>query len=124
MNSKSRGFTLIELMIVVAIIGILVSIVGPRITNLVGKAKEAEVKASLGAIRSALSIYYANNEGVHASSLDDGLVAGAVYLSKLPVISIPANQYGEGHNSVSGEKNLTAADDDAANGAWLYVNSG
>ena len=68
MHSQTRlklhhGFTLIELMIVVAIIGILSAIAVPKFGNLVRKAKEAAVKGGLGALRSAISIYYADTEG-------------------------------------------------------------
>lgn len=55
---KRRGFTLIELMIVVAIIGILAAIAVPKFVEFVKRSKEAETKGHLGAIRSALSIYY------------------------------------------------------------------
>ncbi|HND63455.1 MAG TPA: prepilin-type N-terminal cleavage/methylation domain-containing protein, partial [Elusimicrobiota bacterium] len=58
-----RGFTLIELMLVVAIIGLLAAIAIPKFANLVVKAKEASVRGKIGSVRSAMSIYYADNEG-------------------------------------------------------------
>ena len=73
-----KGFTLIELMIVVAIIGILAAIAIPKFADLVTKSKEAAVKGSLGSIRSALSIYYSDTEGIFpataslTASLTDG----------------------------------------------------
>ena len=64
MNSISKkGFTLIEIMIVVAIIGILAAIAVPKFSNLTRKAHEGATKAKLGALRSALLIYYADTEG-------------------------------------------------------------
>ena len=60
---KNEGYTLIELMIVVAIIGILASMAIPKFGELLWKAREASTKGSMGAVRSALSIYYSETEG-------------------------------------------------------------
>ncbi|HNG46017.1 MAG TPA: prepilin-type N-terminal cleavage/methylation domain-containing protein, partial [Elusimicrobiota bacterium] len=66
---KKNGFTLIELMLVVAIIGLLAAIAIPKFANLVVKSREAAMKGQLGAIRSALSIYYSDNEGFYPPSI-------------------------------------------------------
>ncbi len=62
-NKSVTGFTLIELMIIVAIISILTVIALPKFGKMVQKAKEGRTKGSLGAFRSAVNIYYADNEG-------------------------------------------------------------
>ncbi len=61
---KSRGFTLIELMLAVAIIGILAVVAIPRYSNLVRKSWEATTRGNLGVLRSAVTIYYGDNEGM------------------------------------------------------------
>ena len=56
---KSKGFTLIELMIVVAIIGILAAIAIPNFLNYQCKARQSEAKTNLGAIANLQEVYWA-----------------------------------------------------------------
>lgn len=62
---KEHGFTLIELMIVVAIIGILAAVALPKFAGLVEKSREASTKAAINSIQSAISIYYGDMEGAY-----------------------------------------------------------
>ncbi len=56
--SNQRGFSFIEIMIVVIIIGFLASIVGPQIIGRVGKAKQVTAQSQLTNIKLALEQYY------------------------------------------------------------------
>ena len=60
---KKKGFTLVELMIVIVIIGILAAVAIPKFADMVDKSKEGSTKAQLMAIRGALNVYYSDNEG-------------------------------------------------------------
>ena len=86
-----RGFTLIEMMIVAAIIGVLAAIAIPKFANLARKSNEGATKGNLGSIRSALSIYYAEMEGNYPADLNS-LTIGGKYLAVLPN-AIPANYH-------------------------------
>ena len=61
-SRNEKGFTLVELMIVVVIIGILASIAIPKFTNLIGKTKASEAKQQLGSIVSLEKTYYFTND--------------------------------------------------------------
>jgi prepilin-type N-terminal cleavage/methylation domain-containing protein len=59
------GFTLIELMLVVAIVALLAAIAIPKFSNLIDKSREAAMKGNMGVLRSGLTLYYADNEGMY-----------------------------------------------------------
>lgn len=61
MNSfrKSGGFTLVELVIVIVILGILSAVAVPKYVDMQTEAREAAIRGALGNMRSAISIQYA-----------------------------------------------------------------
>lgn len=65
---ENKGFTLVELMIVVAIIGILAAIAVPKFGAAADSAKKAKIQADLRTLDTAISMYYAK-EGKYPESL-------------------------------------------------------
>ncbi len=86
MMTKSRGFSLIEILVVLVIMGLLVSIIAP---NVLGRADEARVQkvfADFSAIETALRLYRLDNYAYPSS--EQGLRA----LQERPTLApVPAN---------------------------------
>lgn len=70
-RSAQRGFTLIEVMVVVVILGILAAFIVPKIMDRPDAARVAKAKSDIGAIESALNLYRLDNHRYPAT--DDGL---------------------------------------------------
>lgn len=72
-KTQERGFTLIEIMIVVAIIAVMAATVGAKLFGNVTKAKQTKVQSDIQAISAQLSIYRLDNNNF--PSTDQGLEA-------------------------------------------------
>ena len=77
MNTMQKGFTLIELMIVVAIIGILAAIAIPQYQNYIAKSQVSRAVAELGAIKTAYEDCL-NNGKTAAGSCDLGWTGSSI----------------------------------------------
>ncbi len=84
------GYTLIELMIVVVIIGILAAVAIPQFTVAVLKTQEGTTKSNLGALRTALSLYYGDTEGAYPTDISC-LTQDGRYLRSFPWAIVPAH---------------------------------
>jgi len=80
--SSRRGFTLIELMVVVSIIGILVSIAVPTYRNIVERARETVLRQNLAVLRDVIDQYYAD-KGKYPEGLESLVSEG--YLRHMPI---------------------------------------
>jgi general secretion pathway protein G len=81
-HKRDAGFTLVELMIVMAIIGVLLTVAIPSYMGAVRQAREAVLKEDLHTLRSAIDSYTADKQKA-PQSLDDMVNEG--YLREIPV---------------------------------------
>ena len=79
---RTDGFTLIELIIVMAIVALLVTIAAPRYMRSIEKSKEAVLKEDLWVMRDALDKYY-GDLGKYPGSLEE--LVEQKYLRTVPV---------------------------------------
>ena len=67
-QAARRGFTLVELVIVVLVIGIIAAIAAPKMFDTAGNARTNSTQQSLRTLRNAIELYRANNGSYPAAA--------------------------------------------------------
>ncbi len=88
-KSASAGFTLLEMVIVLAIIGVLAMIAAPSVTTALSRAREATLQQDLKIMRKLIDDYY-GDKGVYPSSLKELVDKG--YMRAIPGDPVNANR--------------------------------
>jgi len=94
MIDSNRGFTLIELMIVVIIIGILVAIALPLFNNMTSQARVAQVKSTMHTVQVAVEDFATRNDGIYPDNAAAITLEGNFVLQNLlPGGAMPLNPF-------------------------------
>jgi len=103
---------------------------GAKFADLIRKAHDGSTKGNLGAIRSALGVYYADNEGWYPSGtpgfnitfLQDSLTADEKYLEEFPTVyASPFHPEMDTVDAIATNDAYAADNDD--DGEWVYVSN-
>jgi len=125
-NKNKKGFTLVELVIVIAILGILALYALPKYQGVIKEARSSEAKAQLGSFRSALGIYYAKNHGVYPSltTVQNGDIFADGTVPEVEVTlsdgSVSRSAAVNENGAITPDGDGDATDDVGGNGGWVY----
>ena len=130
MNKKRerRGFTLVELMVVILIVGILAAVAVPILRGRIEQAKWSEAAATAGAIRTAIRAYYAENStaavAMAGSTVDTVQTTLGFTAGDLTGRYFQANNFTITAVDSNGNATITAAAPTGLSGSGVLSNSG
>ena len=107
-NLNKMGFTLVELLFVVLILGVLASIVIPRISGAAGEAKDSKDMANWANLVRAIEMYSVRNGGAYPANqiaFDNTILSSSTYFPHGAPVCPHSNPYI--YISTSGEQTIT-----------------
>ena len=115
MRKKRAGFSLIELVVVVLILGILAAVAAPRMFDTAGNARQSGTKQSLSVIRDAIELYKSQN-GSFPPAATMATALKPFLKGPFPAVQIGANQ--NANVVVSTQNPIASAE--AGGAGWAY----
>ncbi|OHB66533.1 MAG: hypothetical protein A2V70_05245 [Planctomycetes bacterium RBG_13_63_9] len=118
---RHTGFTLIELVVVVMILGILVAIAAPKMVNIMGNATDNSARMSLEVVRDAIENYAANNAGAYPGTDQATFKAALTTYVRGPFPKLPVGSgTADGVDVVSAGAALSGTGGDGSGNLWKY----
>ena len=113
---NKKGFTLIELVMVIVILGVLAAIAIPKFVDLSGLAKQNATKSGLGAIRSVVAIEYAKTATSGTAEFPSAITTALFADERIPVNKL---------NDATGVGAVTVAPSGTATSSngWWYISA-
>jgi general secretion pathway protein G len=125
-----RAFSLVELMIVVALLGILAAIVVPQFQSHTTQAKEAAAESNLQIVRGAIELYAAQHNGVPPGYLNDDPSTEPAHLFFVAQLTetgnylsnFPKNPFNEGYSTkmISNDEDFPTEPVQTDLYGWIY----
>ncbi len=116
---KKNGFSAIEIVIAVAVVVLFAIIAVPKLADVLRKSNEGATKGGLGALRSAIAVYYGDHEGNYpGENIVEEITADGKYIKEIPVAYCPPYHPKSGKVIVlTGENDADIPED---TGEWIY----
>ena len=109
-----KGFTAIEIVIVIVIFAVLFGLTVPKFFGLIHKAQEGSTKHQLVRLRSAIAAYYGEHQGIYPTDDLSSLVPS--YIEAIPVAKVPGFKPTAHVSAGNSQTALTEQ------GGWAYIN--
>ncbi len=105
---RSPGFSLIEMMVIIAIVGILVAMVTPAYFNHLSKSRQINAISTLMEIKAAQEMYFAESgtAATNISQLPEFATAGTYYIGKYYKYEITAAGTMRAYGDLNGDNNF------------------
>jgi prepilin-type N-terminal cleavage/methylation domain-containing protein len=101
---RQKGFTLVELLVVISIIGVLATLVLLQLGTARARARDTKRIADVNQVRTAVELYYEDNSGAYPSAISDANLGKYLSGSRVPKDPLTAVAYSYSYHTGSSGK--------------------